>query len=115
MGAEVVLDGIFGVRGLAFGEPLFGGQRVGGGKHLHLVTSVETFVAAHHTGVDFSSDAVVSEVGMDGIGEIEHSAARGQCDGAATRGEDVNLFGIEGFLELLDEVEGTLVALLQRA
>ena len=97
---------------MAFVEPLVGGQGVGGGEDLHLVAGMEAFVAAHDTGVDLGADAVVAEVGVDGVGEVEDGAARGQGDGASAGGEDVYLFGVEGFLELFDEVEGALVALL---
>ena len=59
MGAEVVFDGVFGVRGLAFAKPVVGGQRVGSGEHLHLVSGVEAFVAADNTAIELGADAVV--------------------------------------------------------
>lgn len=113
VGTEEILDGFFRVRCLAFVEPLFRRHGVGGGENLNLVASVKAFVAADDASVDLGTDAVVAEFGVDGVGEVEHRAARRQRDGASPGCEKIDFLGVEGFLELLDEVESTFITLFE--
>ena len=51
---------------------------------------------------------------MNGVSKVQDCRARRQGDALPLRSEEVDLFGVEGFLEFLHQIDSTLVALLQR-
>ena len=58
----------------------------------------------HHVAVHLRADALMADVGVDGVGEIDRRGAARQRLDLAARGEAVDLFGIEVDLQVLDEL-----------
>ena len=74
------------------------------GDDLDDVAVAQARAQRHHLAVDARADALVADVGVDGVGEIDRRrAARKRLD-LPLRGEDVDLFRIEIDFQVLDEL-----------
>ena len=58
----------------------------------------------HHLAVDARADALVADVGVDAVGEVDGGRAARQRSHLALRREDVDLLGIEVDLQVLQEL-----------
>ncbi len=67
------------------------------------VAVLEARTQGHHLAVDARADALMADVGVDGVGEIDRRRAARQGLHHALRGEGVDLFGVQLDLEVLDE------------
>ena len=90
---EPLLDLVAGAGALDELEPV--ARRPGavglGRQHLDDVAVLERRLERHEAAVDARADAVVPDLGVDGIREVDGRAAHGQRDDRALRGEDVDL------------------------
>ena len=60
----------------------------------------------HNPPVDFRAGTLISDFGMDGVGEIDRGRVSRKGDDLALRGAGVDLLRVEVHLEGIDEVEG---------
>ena len=104
--AEEVLDAAAGLRGLHELQPFRLRKLLLGGDDFHLVAVVEGLVDGGDVVVDFRADAVVSEVGVQSVGEVKHGGTLRKCLHVALGGEDVDLFQTEVETHLAEEVQG---------
>ena len=58
--------------------------------------------------VDIGRDAVVADLAVDVVGEVEHCGAFGQCDHLALRREDIDFVGKKVELEVVDKLDGVV-------
>ena len=88
-----------------------------GGEDFDLVAILEDGAQRHDPAVDFGSDRLVAEIGVDRIGEIDRCRALGQLDQLALGGEGEDpvlvhrhpgvleqLLGALGMVENLDQI-----------
>ena len=58
---------------------------------LHDLAVLELVVERHHAAVDLGADAVVTDLGVDAIGEVDRRRVRGQVEHIALGREHVDL------------------------
>ena len=80
-------------------------RRVGlGGEHLDDVAVVEPALERHEAAVDPGADAVVADLGVHRVGEVDRGRPGRQPDELALRGEDVDLAGVDLEAQRLEEL-----------
>lgn len=71
-------------------QPVTAGVAVLAGDDLHLLASLQAVVQRHDTAVDLRAAAVVADLGVHAVGEVQWRGAFGQVDGVAVGGEHIN-------------------------
>ena len=75
-----------------------------GGEHLDDVAVVEPALERHEAAVDPGADAVVADLGVHGVGEVDRGGPGRQPDELALGGEDVDLAGVDLEAQRLEEL-----------
>ena len=103
---EPVPDLVAGARRPHEAEPVARGPaRVGlGREHLDDVAVVEPALERHEAAVDPGADAVVPDLGVHGVREVDRGRPGRQPDELALRGEDVDLAGVDLEAQRLEEL-----------
>ena len=71
-------------------QPVAARRTVLAGDDLHLLAGLQAVVERHDPPVDLRAPAVVADLGVYPIGEVQRCRALGQVDGMAVRGEDID-------------------------
>ena len=101
---DQVLDLVAGVRGDDEVQPVAARLVAGLRDDFDDVAVFEAGAERHHLAVDARADALVADVGVNRVGEVDRRrAARKRLD-LAFRREGVDLLGIELDLQVLDEL-----------
>ena len=84
-------------------EPVAAGCTVLAGDDLHLLAGVQAVGQRHDAPVDLGAAAVVADLGVHAVGEVQRRGTLGQVDGMAVRGEHVDPVRLDIDLELLGQ------------
>ena len=84
-----------------------------GGDDLHLVAGLEFLVKLNQLVVHVGGDAVVTDLRVDGVGEVERGGVLGQSDGFALRGEHFDLVAEQIIGEGVHKVDGRIIGVEQ--
>ena len=106
-----------GLAGTGEGEPGGAGARVGIGDDLDDVAVGELGAQRHRVAVDAGGHALVAQVGVHAVGEVDDGGAPRQAPDLALGREDVDGVGVEIDLDVIDEfqrVAGLLLDVEQR-
>ena len=106
-----------GLAGTGEGEPGGAGARVGIGDDLDDVAVGELGAQRYRVAVDAGSHALVAQVGVHAVGEVDDGGAPRQAPDLALGREDVDGVGVEVDLDVIDEfqrVAGLLLDVEQR-
>ncbi len=76
-------------------QPVAAGGGVLLGEDLHRLTADQRLVEGHDAPVDAGTAAAVSDLGMDGVGEVERRRALGQLDHLGLGGQHVDMGRLE--------------------
>src|SRR5690606_28899869 len=71
-------------------EPVTARRALLAGDDFHLLAGLQAVVERHDAPVDLRAPAVVTDLGVYPVGEIQRGGALGQVDGVAVGGEDVD-------------------------
>src|SRR5271166_2227713 len=92
---QPVLDLVARAGRLDQAKPVPAGLVSGLGENLDNVAGVQFVAQRHHASVDFGTHAGVTDLGVDGVGEVDRRGIARKHYYFAFRREGVNLFGIE--------------------
>ena len=104
LGVDVVLDLVARPRGDDEVQPVAARMMPGRGDNLHDVAVAEARAQRHHLAVDPRADALMADVGVDGVREVDRRRVARKRLHLPGRREDVDLFGIELDLQVLQEL-----------
>ena len=99
-----VLDFVASVRGCGKVEPVAVRLVTALGDDLDDVAVLQVSTKRHHLAVDPRADALVPDVGVNRVGEVDRRRPSRERLHLALRRESVDLFGVELDLEVLDEL-----------
>ncbi len=105
-GLQVVPDVGTRLAGGHVGEPHRVRARVGVGHDFHAVAVAKSRAERNRLAVHARRDAVVADVGVHGVGEVDGRGPARQREDLALGREDVDLLGEEVHLDVLEEFEG---------
>ena len=111
-GVEIVADPGLRLVGDGEGQPVAARLVAGGGEDLDDVAVLELVAQRHHLAVHPGPDALVADLGVDGVGEVDGRRAAGQHLDLALRREAVHLLRVEVELQRLQELARVLDLLL---
>ena len=94
-----------GLAGTGEGEPGGAGARVGIGDDLDDVAMGELGTQRHRVAVDAGCHALVAQVGVHAVGEVDDGGAPRQAPDLALGREDVDGVGVEVDLDVIDEFQ----------
>ena len=84
-------------------EPVAARRAVLAGDDLHLLAGLQAVAERHDASVDLGAAAVVADLGVHPVGEVQRRGAVGQVDGVAVRGEHVDAVRLDVDAQLLGQ------------
>ena len=101
---DVGPDARLGARRLHQLEPVLRRRLVRGGDDLDRVAALQLVAQRHELAVDARAGAVVPDLGVDAVGEVDHRGADGEVQQVALRREDEDLLAEEVLLHRAQEL-----------
>ncbi len=84
-------------------QPVAARRALLAGDDFHLLAGLQAVVERHDAPVDLGSAAVMADLGVHAVGEVQRRGALGQVDGVAVRGEHIDPVGLDIDPELVGQ------------